>query len=66
MDLRDSIELARKHAERPGSDPSARFALGEARARLAAHQYEASLFWVRRSLKHSVGIFHPDYKQVAA
>jgi hypothetical protein len=44
------------------ANPSARLCLADARAHQAAGEIDLALFCALRSISHSVGILHPDYR----
>jgi hypothetical protein len=62
MNVEDTIQLAGKHAS-DNADGSDRFCLLQATKLQDEGRVELARTWALRSLAHSIGIFHPDYKQ---
>ena len=56
------FRLAVKHvATNPAREDSARHCLASARLMELVQNEEAARQWLLKSLKHSIGILHPDY-----
>ena len=58
------IVLARKHCDE-GSAPSARACLADAVGQNDAGNDAGARMWAIKSLAHSLGVFHPEYKRAA-
>ena len=66
MNTQKRIALARKHyLDNEANKASAAICLSDAVALYDAGDYEAADVRAIKSLKYSVGIFHPDYKRAA-
>jgi hypothetical protein len=64
----EAIELAAEHAKRLGASDahtSAQVALAEARAFAGAGQLHNASLQALESLRHSVGVLHPDFERVS-
>lgn len=62
-DTMAALDAARKWE---GANSSSAFCYNEALKQWYRDRYDLALSWAVKSLKHSVGIFHPDYKAAAA
>lgn len=58
-----ALDAARKWE---GANSSSALCYNEALKQWYRDRYDLALSWAVKSLKHSVGIFHPDYKAAAA
>jgi hypothetical protein len=65
MNINMILSVARKHLTE-NSNGSDRFCMYEAVKAQDRGDYPAAMSWARKSLAHSVGIFHVDYRKVSA
>lgn len=59
------MSIARKHLTESGNG-SDRFCFNEMNAAFVRGDPSATRMWAIKSLQHSVGIFHPDYRRVTS
>lgn len=65
MSIDKTLALARKHLTE-ASNGSDRFCMYEAIKAQDRGDLDAAKMWAIKSLAHSVGIFHNDYRRIAA
>ena len=65
MNLAELLTLCRKHLAAAQMESSARLCLADAVALHDAGDFQAAKQRALRSLKFSVGVFHPDFRRAA-
>lgn len=64
MTVKECLEIACKHANATLSGSSARFCMHDSLVMYNCGNDWAAMQWAVKSLAHSVGVFHSDYKAI--
>ena len=65
MDKKTAISKAIELAERHSNNASSVVCLSDAKFMMNKDNIKSAFMWVKKSLCHSVGVFHEDYARVA-
>jgi len=61
MEAHKILSLAEQHIGKGSMISSAEFCLHDAMAEYAAGKLDNAKAWALRSMRYSIGVFHPDY-----